>query len=251
MPKPAELIGARASDYPELANPVWQSLTEAHRALALDYGPARFYPPDYCAFGALADPDTGAARLAAYAALTAADFYIVGHRPALPASLRLRQELVCWQMLRDRPARPDDSPYDSPDDSPGSLATVMALGPEHATDLFGLVRLALPGFFQHKTHLLGQYFGVFHAGQLVAATGVRMQMRTFAEISGVATHPDFTRRGYAQQLVAHTADYLVGQGQLPYLHVAQTNVGAIALYEKLGFVKTRAMSFWQLTTQPA
>jgi len=243
MRKPAELAG---SGYPELINPVWQSLAEAHRALALDYGPAQFYPPDYCAFGALADPDTGAAQLAAYAALTAADFYIVGHRPALPPSLRLRRELLCWQMLREQHTHSENTP-----NGPDSSATIVALGPEHAADLFGLVKLVLPGFFQEKTHLLGHYFGVFEGGQLVAATGVRMRMHGFSEVSGVATHPDFTRRGYAQQLVAHTADYILGQGQLPYLHVAQTNVGAIALYEKLGFVKTRAMSFWQLTTQPA
>ena len=125
------------SEHLKLANPVWHSLAETHQPFALDWGEARFYQPAYCPFGSLERPDTGAALVSQYAALADA-FFVVGPRPALPASVRLQQELVCWQMLLRQPTRW------------AITEPILALGPEHSDALFQLVALVMPGFFQKR-----------------------------------------------------------------------------------------------------
>ena len=98
--------------------------------------------------------------------------------------------------------------------------------------------------FKKKTYTLGNYYGIYKDNQLVAVTGERMQMNDFIEVSAVITHPDHTGKGYAKQLVAFTTNRIFTQNKLPYLHVTETNTGAIGLYEKLGFTVRRKMSFW-------
>ena len=82
----------------------------------------------------------------------------------------------------------------------------------------------------------------------MAVTGERMKMNTYTEVSAVVTHPAHTGKGYAKQLTAWTANNIFLKSSKPFLHVADTNSGAIALYKKLGFVTRRKMSFWNLTT---
>ncbi len=75
-----------------------------------------------------------------------------------------------------------------------------------------------------------------------------MKMNDFVEVSAIVTHPGHIRQGYAKQLIAHTVNNIFAQSKTPYLHVAEINVGAIKLYEKLGFMTRRKMSFWNITT---
>ena len=70
-----------------------------------------------------------------------------------------------------------------------------------------------------------------------------MQMNHFIEVSAVVTHPDYTRQGMAKELVAHVAQKILEKGKTPILHVAEENVGAIKLYEKLGFTSIRKMTW--------
>ncbi|MNW01914.1 FR47-like protein [compost metagenome] len=71
-------------------------------------------------------------------------------------------------------------------------------------------------------------------------------MNAFTEVSAVVTHPHYTGLGFAKKLIAHTCHQIFLQNKMPYLHVAENNVGAINLYEKLGFKTRRKMSFWNL-----
>jgi predicted GNAT family acetyltransferase len=59
----------------------------------------------------------------------------------------------------------------------------------------------------------------------------------------VVTHPDFTKRGFAKQLVAHTTKEILKENKLPILHTNKGNP-AIFLYEKLGYKITRDMNWW-------
>ena len=122
----------------------------------------------------------------------------------------------------------------------------MKLTEENADELFQLVNLVQPGYFKKKTASLGNYFGIFKKNMLVAVTGERMQMDNYIEVSAVVTHPDHTGKGYAKQLVAHTANNIFAQQKIPYLHVSAANTGAIQLYEKLGFKLRRKISFWNI-----
>jgi predicted GNAT family acetyltransferase len=94
--------------------------------------------------------------------------------------------------------------------------------------------------------LLGNYYGIFKNGELVAAAGERMKMFDFIEVSAIVTHPRHTGKGYAKQLIAHTVNNIFIKNKTPYLHVLENNFTAIKLYEKLGFIARRKISFWNI-----
>jgi predicted GNAT family acetyltransferase len=94
--------------------------------------------------------------------------------------------------------------------------------------------------------MMGDYYGIRQNGELVAVTGERMRMEGLTEISAVVTHPDFTGRKYAQQLVAHVAIKNIEAGIIPFLHVAESNERAIGLYKRLGFTRRRIIDFWKI-----
>jgi predicted GNAT family acetyltransferase len=104
-----------------------------------------------------------------------------------------------------------------------------------------------PEYFKKKTYTLGNYYGIYIDNQLVAVTGERMQMNDFIEVSAVITHPDHTGKGYAKQLVAHTVNAIIAQNKTPFLHVSEANIGAVKLYEKLGFQTRKKISIWNIT----
>ncbi len=220
----------------KLDNPVWHSLNEAHKAYAVDYEGFKFYQPAYCPFGGFINLKHSTKNIDAYATLIK-KFFVVGDRPLFSNKISLHNELICNQMVLQRPIL---------------LAVkepiVELVSEKHKTDLSTLVNLVQPGYFKSKTSELGHYFGIYKAHQLVAVTGQRMKMNNFTEVSAVVTHPDHLRKGYAKQLIQHATNQIFNEDSIPYLHVASSNVGAIKLYEKLGFVTRRKISFWNLKT---
>ena len=70
-----------------------------------------------------------------------------------------------------------------------------------------------------------------------------MQTNLFIEVSAVVTHPDYTRKGLAKQLIAHTTKEILKVNKTPILHTNKGNL-AIPLYEKLGYKLTRDMNWW-------
>jgi len=217
----------------KLDNPVWYSLSETHREFAINYGSIKFYHPDFCPFGGFSKIDNTADHIDDYAKLVD-NFFVVGEKPPLSLIIKLKKELICLQMVIENKI---DS--DTRDD-------IKKLNGEYADDLYNLVDLVQPGYFKRKTELLGGYYGIFKNDQLVAATGERMKMDNYTEVSAVVTHPDHTGKGYAQQLVAYTVNKIFNENKTPCLHVAEINTGAIKLYEKLGFKTRRKISFWNL-----
>lgn len=218
----------------KLDNPVWHSLSETHQIFSVDYSGIKFYHPDYCPFGGFDISDNISKYIDEYSTL-ADNFFIVGDKPELSNRLVLKKELVCLQMIIN-----DKIDIETKED-------IIALSNQHTDALFQLVTLVQPGYLKKKTALLGNYFGIFKNGQLISVTGERMKMNDFVEVSAIVTHPDHTGLGYAKQLIAHTINNIFNQSKTPYLHVAETNIGAIRLYEKLGFSTRRKMSFWNIT----
>lgn len=220
----------------KLDNPVWYALNETHQHFVIEYNDVKFYHPDYCPFGSFSGNVDTKDAMHAYAALCN-NFYIVGCKPAFNPGIRLHKELVCDQMLLENPI------IISIDES------IVALQPIHHPDLFALVNLVQPGYFKKKTAQMGNYFGIYINGELVAAAGQRMQMDAYTEVSAVVTLPGHTGKGYASQLIAHITNKIFSENKLPYLHVAATNTAAIKLYEKLGFISRRKISFWNLLSE--
>jgi GNAT superfamily N-acetyltransferase len=217
----------------KLDNPVWYSLSETHKNFGIDFGTTKFYHPDYCPFGGFTTFDRIKDAISEYAKL-ANNFFIIGQKPVVPDNLKLNNELICLQMIIH------DKIGITIDDQ------IVKLGEEHLDDLLGLVKIVYPEYFKKKTYSLGNYYGIYKGNQLVAVTGERMQMNEYTEVSAVITHPDHTGKGYAKQLVAHTVNAIFVQNKIPFLHVAESNIGAIKLYEKLGFHTRTKISVWNI-----
>ena len=217
----------------KLDNPVWSSLSETHQSYAVDYGNLKCYHPDYCPFGGFVKNNKMAKAVDEYSALVNR-FFIVGEKPVISNLLQINKEVICLQMIIYNPI---DRVINDP---------IVKLTDEHIDVLYELVNLVQPGYFKKKTALLGNYYGIFKNDELVAVTGERLQMMDYIEVSAVVTHPDHTGKGYAKQLVTHTVNEIFKQNKTPYLHVIETNIGAIQLYDKLGFTIRRQISFWNI-----
>ena len=72
----------------------------------------------------------------------------------------------------------------------------------------------------------------------VAAYGGMMCVLDEGQITNVATHPDFHRRGLAREVMLAVIDYAKRNGIASItLEVRESNASAIALYEGLGFYR--------------
>jgi len=220
----------------KLDNPVFHSLSEVHQDKGIQYEGVKFYHPHYCSFGGSSDPKVMAKGLSAYAQLSS-NFFMVGETPVFDTTLTLVKELVCLQMVLDNPI-----------DLPITKEITLLESKTQRQALFELVNFVQPGYFKEKTANLGSYFGIYQDEQLVAVCGERMKMNDFTEISAIVTHPSYTGRGYAKQLIKHCVQTIFHQGKTPYLHVVASNIPAISLYKKLGFLTRREISFWQLNS---
>jgi len=219
--------------FEKLDNPVWYSLSEAHNDISINYPNVKFYDPAYCPFGSFIVHNNIASQIDEYSKLID-HFFIVGEKPVFSGRISLKKELVCLQMVLDK--RIEAIFKDE----------IIKLDVGSADALSNLVNEVQPGYFKEKTNLLGDYFGIVSERKLVAVTGERMKMNDFTEVSAVVTHPFYAGKGFARQLIAHTANKIFDENKIPYLHVAETNFGAIRLYENLGFKTRRKISFWHL-----
>jgi len=223
--------------FEKLDNPVWYSLSETHKDISINYHNVKFYDPVYCPFGGFIENNNVASQIDEYSKLIN-HFFVVGEKPLFSGKILLKNELICLQMILEKRIEIN------------IVEKIIELDDTLAEVLSSLVNEVQPGYFKKKTNLMGNYFGVIKEGKLVAVTGERMKMKGFTEVSAVVTHPFYTGKGFAKQLVAHTANKIFDENKTPYLHVAETNFDAIRLYEKLGFKTRRKMSFWDLEIRP-
>ena len=218
----------------KLDNPVWYSLNEVHKEFAITDKGMKFYEPAYCKFGSSPEATNAINAINNYSNLTPS-FFVVGKKPINTNSIKLKKEIACNQMV-----------FRNQVDFKVTDPITELQSAVEKSDLAELVNLVQPGYFVKKTTALSQYFGIYKDHKLIAAIGERMKMDQFTEISSVVTHPVFTRKGYAKQLLVHLIHKIQQEGKTPYLHVAEVNTGAIKLYEKLGFITRRKIVFWNL-----
>ena len=218
-------------NFSKLDNPAWFSLSEDHEKFAEGEGGLKIYQAKICPFGGINGAyESSDFQTAAF--LERERFFIIGEQPQLPAEFVIEKELICLQMVCHQPIHLV------------AQEKMVQLNAQHMDELHKLVNLVQPGYFKEGTAQMGNYYGIFKTQKLVAVTGERMKMHQFTEISAVITHPEHTRKGYAKQLVAHAVNENIADHKLPYLHVVESNLGAINLYEKLGFETRRKISFW-------
>ncbi len=112
---------------------------------------------------------------------------------------------------------------------------------EDAGEMFELISLAFPGFYQPRTYEMGSYYGMRVQGKLLAMAGERLCMTGYREISGVCTHPAHAGKGYARALLTRLMQDHAAAGVKSFLHVGKVNQRAAAIYERMGFRVLRAL----------
>jgi len=141
-----------------------------------------------------------------------------------PPGWRIDKDARMWKMVWRAPMPAEDSAPDA-----------IPLRAEHASQAVELAKLTNPGPFGFRTPELGEYFGYFDGGRLVAMAGERMCAGDLQEVSGICTHPDFQGRGLARKLTLKLVYRQMHRGMTSFLHVVSTNEAARGLYEKMGY----------------
>lgn len=214
-----------------LDNPALSSLTGPHAHFALGHAPVLRYPADVSPFVALpSDPDAAAWR--ALAALLGPEEIAAAPGLAVspPADWEVALHLPGVQMV-------DEGMDAVPDDE------AVALGRADVPEMLALVERTKPGPFLPRTVELGTYLGIRRDGDLVAMAGERMHLPGYTEVSAVCTDERFQGQGLGARLVRAVAVGIRARGEVPMLHAAATNTGAIHLYQRLGFVTRRTIDF--------
>ncbi|GAA3597346.1 GNAT family N-acetyltransferase [Nonomuraea rosea] len=224
-------------DATALDDPVGASLRGHHAHLARRLGKAATYQPGVATFSAVtADPDpqewADLARLLGRGEF--ADMFSCAATP--PPDWEPVFVLEGRQMIWTGGNRPGRLPA-------GTVTGLVELGADHVPEMLDLVARAQPGPFWSRTRELGTYLGVRDNGTLVAMAGERLRPPGWTEISAVCTAPEARGQGHAAHLVGALVARILARGERPFLHVAEANTGAIALYERLGFETRRPVTF--------
>ncbi|WP_280400292.1 GNAT family N-acetyltransferase [Nocardia carnea] len=215
-----------------LDDPVSESLRGHHAHLARRHGEACTYVAEVASFSAVpADPDPGdwadLARL-----LGPGEFADMFSSAAVPPP--------DWEPVFTLDGR---QMIYTGDAGSGEPADLVELNVADVPDMLDLVARTQPGPFRPRTHELGTYLGIRDGGVLVAMAGERLRPPGWTEISAVCTAPEARGRGHAARLVGAVAARIIARGERPFLHAAESNTGAIALYERLGFETRRKVTF--------
>jgi ribosomal protein S18 acetylase RimI-like enzyme len=151
------------------------------------------------------------------------------HLPALQRHYRIVEAWPMWKMALQarefKPAATDGAVRLSQTDVP-ALQALYALGGGDA--------------FSPEEVERGVFYGVWQAGQLIAAAGTHVVSLGghIAALGNVMTHPDQRGRGLATRVTCAVVGELIDRGVSTIgLSVGRANAAAIRVYEKLGFVK--------------
>lgn len=215
------------ANYKKLDNPAWYALTETHTRFARGTDVFRRYDPGIVLFAGFDRSCNNIAEQFDQVAGINESFFLFDGLPALPNNYSIETVVECLQMVCDTPI-------------PAAITEEIILLDETHTDaMFSLVCEVFPGYYLPGTRLLGNYYGIFRDGQLAAMAGERLCMDGFTEVSAVVTHPAYSGRKFAQQLVTLLNQQNRQRGIIPYLHTGSSNERAIRIYELLGYTKRR------------
>ncbi len=207
-----------------LDNIMWNCLSGPHAKFAAGEGSVRRYAPGFSPIVGFEDPhNPDFATLEKYCEPGDCFYTDIWDGP-VPPGWRLDKDAHMWKMVWRAPMPADDAAPDA-----------IPLRPEHASQAVELAKLTNPGPFGIRTPELGEYFGYFDGGRLIAMAGERMCAGDLQEVSGICTHPDFQGRGLARKLTLKLVHRQMQRGKTSFLHVVSHNEVARGLYEKMGY----------------
>lgn len=207
-----------------LANIAWHSLAGAHAHYSSGTSEARRYAHGFSPIIGFADaerPDFSA--LAPYCD-SGEHFYCGGWSGPVPEGWQIEADSSASQLIWAGELPEADQTFEA-----------VRLGVQDLPAILELVAMTQPGPFAERTIELGEYYGVFEGGKLVAMAGERFEVGPLREISAVCTHPDFRGRGLARRLIGRLLRHALARGQIPFLHVMKENDVARNIYQRMGF----------------
>ena len=207
-----------------LDNIMWNCLSGPHAKFATGEGSVRRYSPGFSPIAGFEDPHHPDFPTLAKYCEPGDCFYTDIWNGAEPPGWRIDRDARMWKMVWDAPEPAEDAAPDA-----------IPLRSEHASQAVDLAKLTNPGPFGIRTPELGEYYGYFDGGRLIAMAGERMCAGDLHEVSGICTHPDFQGRGLAKKLTLKLVRRQMQRGKTSFLHVISTNAPARALYEKMGY----------------
>ena len=215
-----------------LDRPVWHSLHAGWAPLAEGAAAAKRIRPDHNVFAAARDMGTEAQAALARLIPAGGELWLVEPDPwPAPPGCRIARTAAIVQMIHDGETALPPTP-----------AGAITLGADDASEMLALATLCRPGPYVPHTGRLGRFVGVRRGGQLIAMAGERMVLPGWREVSAVCTHPDARGQGLAAALIGDVARAMAARGERAFLTSYADNAGAIALYERLGFVIRRTLT---------
>lgn len=215
----------------KLDNPAWYGLHETHKNFAIGIDGLKCYEKNIVAFAAWDTSNINGLKHLDKLIDPNESFFIIGEMSELPSNYLIERSIVCLQMIC------------TTEISINTSANIVQLHEKEADQMAALTQLVMPGYYKYDTRLMGDYYGITDNNELLAMAGERIRLNGLTEVSAVVTHPAFTGRTYAQQLVAKVVNKNLAAGNIPFLHTGQKNLRAISMYEYLGFKKRRIISF--------
>lgn len=216
-----------------LDNPIWNALGETQEVFAEANALARRFIDEVGPLAGMASQSEEAyAALGKLAKPGGTLGLFLEEPPLIPSGWTLEADGMLTQMVYDGSSLLGNKR----DVSAVELLTVADI-----PQMIELTQLTKPGPFRDRTFELGHYVGIRAGGRLAAMAGMRLHLPGFREVSAVCTHPDFQGRGYAKALILEVMRHITSLGELPFLHCKADNLGAIHLYEKLGFRQRRLL----------
>lgn len=218
-----------------LDNMIWNAITTGNKDISTVEGDIGFYRPDIAPFAGFKELNKE----------NLDKLHIMlppGRKVALHYTDSLPLDAYKWTSLQQMDVT--QMVYEWPVFSFTTEASklIVPLSDEHIPAMLELTALTKPGPFLERTIEFGNYFGIFIDGRLAAMSGQRMHPVPYLEVSAVCTHPDFRGKGYAKSLMLHVMKRILDNSFTPFLHVLTSNVGAIQLYESIGY-RTRTRLF--------
>ena len=208
-----------------LDNIFWNCLDGPHRHLSTGTDRARRYAPGLSPIVGFPDPERPDFAALRPFCTPGEQFYCDVWSGPAPDGWRIEVDAKMFRLAWDGRPGPAEDP--APD--------ALPLGPAHAEEALALARLTRPGPFGLRTIEMGEYFGCFEDGRLVAMAGERTTAGRYREISGVCTHPGHQGRGYAKRLMQKLIMRQLARGEIPFLHVMSATQAAHDFYLRMGF----------------